>query len=409
MNRPALSVLIPTFNRSKFIPYSLNSVLGQSLPPHQVIVINDGSTDDTEKVLQPYSQRIQYLKKENEGKPSAVNAGLEHVTGDYVWIVDDDDVMVPDAWERHSTVLQQGPEIGFTYGPHYTAKLAEDGKLLEPARLHAPPDLPEGELFLRLMEQTYIGGASTFVRTACYEDLGGLDASLIRSQDLEFALRLWRRFRGARVDHPIFYARVHAGLRGPAKCRWTPDESPIVWRHYNRKIFTKLRTELDLSDYLPRSVDWQAPALTDRRRALLQRMTIMMARGMYDEALEDLRLAMDDLSKGRTLSLTEREMLWRSASYGVYGDVIFQQPEYACRVRALCTGEVGQEVLLELARGLYWQAAHEMRSKKYKNAREVFTVAFRLLGFWGVFRALRREAPSYVKAGTTWLKLLVRA
>jgi glycosyltransferase involved in cell wall biosynthesis len=173
MNRPALSVLIPTFNRSKFIPYSLNSVLGQTLPPHQVIVINDGSTDDTEKVLQPYSQRIHYLKKENEGKPSAVNAGLEHVTGDYVWIVDDDDVMVPDAWERHSAVLQQRPEIGFTYGPHYTAKLAEDGKLLEPARLHAPPDLPEGELFLRLMEQTYIGGASTFVRSACYKDLGG--------------------------------------------------------------------------------------------------------------------------------------------------------------------------------------------------------------------------------------------
>jgi hypothetical protein len=138
-------------------------------------------------------------------------------------------------------------------------------------------------------------------------------------------------------------------------------------------------------------------------------MTIMMARGMYDEALEDLRLAMDDPSKGRTLSPTEREMLWRSASYGMYEDVIFQQPEYACRVRALCTGEVGQEVLLELARGLYWRATYEMRSKKYKNAREVFTVAFRLLGFWGVFKALRREVPSYAKAGATWLKLLPRA
>jgi glycosyltransferase involved in cell wall biosynthesis len=361
-------------------------------------VINDGSTDDTEKVLRPYRHRIKYLEKQNEGKPSAVNAGLEHVTGDYVWIVDDDDVMISDAWESHSRVLEARAELGFTYGPHYVANLGEDGKPVEPAQLHTPPDSREGELFLRLMERSFFGGASAFVRTSCYKALGGLDPSLIRSQDLEFILRLWRRFRGARVDHPIFYKRIHEGLRGPAKYRWTADQSKVVWRDYNVKIFTKLRTELSLSDYLPRSADGQPPAIIDQRFAYLQRMTIMISRGMYDEMLEDLRLAMEHATDNRALSQAERAMLKRAASYPWPGDAFFEQFKYSRRIRALCAGQVGREIRLVLGRGLLWRAANATRSKNYTFARKAIAAAFRLLGLWGLLENFPRAIASYARA-----------
>ena len=90
-----VSVLMPTFNRGGMLSEALDSVLGQSIPPHQVVVIDDGSTDDTSERVARYGARIDYIRKDNGGKSSALNLGLTHVTGDYVWVFDDDDVALP--------------------------------------------------------------------------------------------------------------------------------------------------------------------------------------------------------------------------------------------------------------------------------------------------------------------------
>src|SRR3989338_4269347 len=99
-NHPKITVLIPTFNRAAFLAECLDSLLSQTLPATQILVANDGSTDNTLEVLKPYRNRIDYTETPQLGKPSAINFAMDKVTGDYLWIFDDDDVCLPDALER---------------------------------------------------------------------------------------------------------------------------------------------------------------------------------------------------------------------------------------------------------------------------------------------------------------------
>ena len=115
---PRVSVIVPTFNRSPYLGECLESLLAQTLPPAQVIVVNDASTDATRAVLEPFLDRIEYIETPSQlGKPGAVNLGLERVTGDYVWVFDDDDVALPCALERFTAPLERQPECGFSWSP----------------------------------------------------------------------------------------------------------------------------------------------------------------------------------------------------------------------------------------------------------------------------------------------------
>ena len=89
---PKFSVIIPTYNRANYVGEAVESVLQQTYQNSELIVVNDGSTDDTAEVIRRFGDQICYVEKANGGKASAVNLGLKYVTGEYVWILDDDDI-----------------------------------------------------------------------------------------------------------------------------------------------------------------------------------------------------------------------------------------------------------------------------------------------------------------------------
>ena len=86
MNTANVSIIVPTFNRAHYLAECLDSLLAQSIPAHEIIVIDDGSEDGTAALLVGYGERIRYVRKENGGKPSAVNLGLAIASGDLIWI-----------------------------------------------------------------------------------------------------------------------------------------------------------------------------------------------------------------------------------------------------------------------------------------------------------------------------------
>jgi glycosyltransferase involved in cell wall biosynthesis len=89
---PKISVLIPTFNRANYLTKCLDNILLQTLPAAQIIVVNDGSTDNTRQVLETYMNKIDYLEGDDLcSRSNAINYGLNYVTGEYLWIFDDDD------------------------------------------------------------------------------------------------------------------------------------------------------------------------------------------------------------------------------------------------------------------------------------------------------------------------------
>src|ERR1035437_4414559 len=88
-------VIVPTFNRSQYLGEAIDSILNQTRPPAEIIVVDDGSTDKTSDVAKSYGDRIKYVWKENGGKPAAINLALRLAQADYVIIADDDDIMFP--------------------------------------------------------------------------------------------------------------------------------------------------------------------------------------------------------------------------------------------------------------------------------------------------------------------------
>lgn len=113
---PVLSVVIPTFNRSDYVREAIESVLMQKIDGSiECIVVNDGSTDDTEAVLSSFEDRITVLTQPNRGLNAARNAGLEAASGSFVSFLDDDDVMLPFKSELQRQALEILPEVGFVF------------------------------------------------------------------------------------------------------------------------------------------------------------------------------------------------------------------------------------------------------------------------------------------------------
>ena len=113
-----VSVVMPAFNCGRYIGEALNSVLSQTLTPHEVIVIDDGSTDDTHKRCSGYGDSIRYVRQENKGVSVARNAGLAIATGKYIALMDADDLCTPDRFAKQVVALQTHPDAIACYSGH---------------------------------------------------------------------------------------------------------------------------------------------------------------------------------------------------------------------------------------------------------------------------------------------------
>ncbi|GJG86514.1 hypothetical protein tb265_16950 [Gemmatimonadetes bacterium T265] len=114
----AVSVVIPTYRRAEYLQAALDSVFGQTRPPREVIVVDDGSPDDTAARLAPLAQagRIRYVRQANAGMSAARNAGAALATSAYLLFLDDDDLLVPTALAWLVDEIERDPAVGFVYG-----------------------------------------------------------------------------------------------------------------------------------------------------------------------------------------------------------------------------------------------------------------------------------------------------
>lgn len=113
MSHPRFSTIIPTYNRAALLDATLESVLGQRFSDQEVIVIDDGSTDDTPSMLAGYGERIHVLRQVNQGPGAARNLGIEHARGQYIALIDSDDLWLPWTLETYDRVIRENGEPAF--------------------------------------------------------------------------------------------------------------------------------------------------------------------------------------------------------------------------------------------------------------------------------------------------------
>src|SRR5439155_3912895 len=128
---PTVSIIIPTYNHRQYVLETLESVFAQTLADREIIVINDGSPDDTAEVLRPLaaSGRIRYIQQANAGPSEARNRGLAEARGRFVAFLDDDDLWPADKLAWQVEALQHAPEAALIYG-RYEAFYPDGGRCL---------------------------------------------------------------------------------------------------------------------------------------------------------------------------------------------------------------------------------------------------------------------------------------
>lgn len=117
---PLVSVIVPTYNHASYLPKAIHSCINQTYKNLEIIVIDDGSTDNTKEIIQEFRDKIIYISQDNRGVSAARNVGLEIATGDFITFLDADDYLTEDSIEVRLEVLLQHDDIGFVMGETYS-------------------------------------------------------------------------------------------------------------------------------------------------------------------------------------------------------------------------------------------------------------------------------------------------
>ena len=222
---PLVSVVIICYNHGRYLAEAIESVLAQTIGDVEVIVVDDGSIDDTPAVAARYPS-IRYLRQRNQGMSAARNAGLRASRGRYVSFLDADDRLLPEALAAGAACLGEHPECAFVSG-HYRM-ITADG---EPIPTDPPPDVREGH-YRVLLERNYIGmHATVLFRKEALESVSGFDRSMRACDDYEIYLRIAR-------EKPVY---CHD--RTVAEYRWHGANTSLNWRLMLRSTLRPLRAQ----------------------------------------------------------------------------------------------------------------------------------------------------------------------
>jgi len=193
-----IAVIIPTFNQARFLAEAIMSVLAQTRPANEIIVVDDGSTDEPANVVSQF-QKVQLIRQDNRGPSAARNTGLRCCSASHIVFLDADDRLIPTALETGLRCIAQQPDCGFVYGA--LRLISENGHPIG-SNLFTPIN---GEAHLAFLRQNLISmPAAALYRRDCLLAVKGWDESMRRCEDHDIYLRMARRY--PIVSHPNLVA-----------------------------------------------------------------------------------------------------------------------------------------------------------------------------------------------------------
>ena len=196
---PTVSVIIPAYNCAAFIPETLESVFAQTYHDIEIILVDDGSTDNTPAVVAPYLDRITYIRQKNGGLPAARNAGIRSAQGEFIALLDADDSWMADKLERQLPRFADA-EVGIIYSD-FSVRYA-DGRF-QASYLVNRPLASEGYVLESYIRSRFLFPSTIVIRQKCLEEFGFFDEEMLACEDIELFARICSRWKVARVDAPL--------------------------------------------------------------------------------------------------------------------------------------------------------------------------------------------------------------
>jgi alpha-1,3-rhamnosyltransferase len=219
---PLVTVIIPAYNHEKYIEECLNSVCAQTYNNLQIIVINDGSKDNTGNIIRKFIEdrdaKIEYIEKENEGICKTLNLGLLKANGKYIALLASDDFWMPTRVEEQVMFLERNEyenklKIGLVYTDAYFVKgntitQSKYSDYKPGIRKYFTDSIQNRNLFDILMVDNIIIALTVLIRKECFDKVGNFDISL-KCEDLDMWLRISKEYEIAYIDKPLAYYRIH--------------------------------------------------------------------------------------------------------------------------------------------------------------------------------------------------------
>lgn len=243
MMSTAISVVIPTYNYGRFIAEAIESAVGQTFPPTEIVVVDDGSNDDTEAVVRGFGERVKYIRQENAGVCAARNRGVAESSGDLIAFLDADDIWEPTKLEKQIAKFASDPAIGLVHCGMREFD-SDTGKTLKMYLTGGEENIVEN---LLLWDGPVIvgPGGTVMVSREAFENVGGFDTRMKVGEDWDFCYRVARKFKVGFVPEPLVNYRNHGAAahknveemeRGMAlfyeKAFATGDESVLKLRRH---------------------------------------------------------------------------------------------------------------------------------------------------------------------------------
>lgn len=273
---PSFSVIIAAYEAAATVAEAVESALAQTVPPVDVIVCDDGSTDDIEGALGPYLEQIVFLRKENGGEASAKNAAAHAASGDFVVILDADDVFLPERLEALGQLAAARPDLDLLTTD---ATLEVDGKVVRRCYTDAFR-FDVANQRSAILEQNFVFGLAG-VRRARLLEIGGFDESIRWTTDWDCWIRLI--FSGSRaglVPEPLARYRLNEGSLSSQRAA-----------HIQGRLLTLAKTAAR-SDLTPREREVLERSVAYNRRALgLARARASLLEGARDRRRRSLDVA----------------------------------------------------------------------------------------------------------------------
>jgi hypothetical protein len=279
---PKVSIVIPVYNGSNYLREAIDSALAQTYKNIEIIVVNDGSTDDgaTENIAMSYGEKIRYFSKENGGVASALNMGIQGMTGDYFSWLSHDDLFSPNRCEEDVNLLKTNHDIKVVFCNIHD--IDADGNLIEKRkRVIDKVNNPSDVLLL-----TGVGMCTLTIHKSCFEKVGVFNEDNKVTQDVEMTLKLSKDFTFYHNDNAVTYCRKHS-KQGTHTLKKQRKKDCILLSDLIEKNFT-------IEDFFP---EFKKSDKIVRSRNLMLLGNVHYYLGAYKIADKYYRKSLDDWKK----------------------------------------------------------------------------------------------------------------
>jgi glycosyltransferase involved in cell wall biosynthesis len=256
MKNPKVSVVIPAYNHERYVGEAIRSVLGQTRGDFELILINDGSTDQTEaEILKFKDNRIRYYSQENRGLSATLNRGIELARGEYFNFLPSDDAFFPEKLAIQLHAFEESGDIGVVFSYHLVidgeGKAVRDDPIVD--WFNVPFETKE-EIFPALFERNFLSAPTALVKMACFQKVGLFDESLKTAQDYDMWMRILKYYDLRLIKQPLLRLRWHgANLTYRATTETESERTRVLLKAYKslsiEDIFPSLRQKSDRMAY----------------------------------------------------------------------------------------------------------------------------------------------------------------